>query len=138
MPHTSGKEGQQWQEHTTCGDHDRFKDESPDRQSFCVSLRNSCDTDGSAELLCSDIPSRRHCDQAGGRRGLAHSPPYLCLSAGHERPDGRDFAALMRHSTTALVRRYAHLSPSYLHAAVETVAAYGKPTIKTSRFQLEP
>jgi len=37
-------------------------------------------------------------------------------------------AALMRHSTTALVRRYAHLSPSYLQAAVETVAAYGKPT----------
>ena len=37
-------------------------------------------------------------------------------------------AALMRHSTTALVRRYAHLSPSYLHAAVEAVAAYGKPT----------
>ena len=40
-------------------------------------------------------------------------------------------ATLMRHSTTALVRRYAHLSPSYLHAAVETVAAYGKPTPKT-------
>ena len=40
-------------------------------------------------------------------------------------------AILMRHSTTALVRRYAHLSPSYLHAAVETVAAYGKPTPKT-------
>jgi integrase len=39
-------------------------------------------------------------------------------------------ATLMRHSTTALVRRYAHLSPSYLHAAVETVAAYGKPTPK--------
>jgi hypothetical protein len=39
-------------------------------------------------------------------------------------------ATLMRHSTTALVRRYAHLSPSYLHAAVETVAAYGKPTMK--------
>ena len=40
-------------------------------------------------------------------------------------------ATLMRHSTTALVRRYAHLSPSYLRAAVETVAAYGKPTPKT-------
>ena len=39
-------------------------------------------------------------------------------------------ATLMRHSTTALVRRYAHLSPSYLQAAVETVAAYGKPTMK--------
>lgn len=37
----------------------------------------------------------------------------------------------MRHSTTALVRRYAHLSPSFLHAAVETVTAYGKPTLKS-------
>ena len=40
-------------------------------------------------------------------------------------------ATLTWHSTTALVRRYAHLSASYLHAAVETVAAYGKPTSKT-------
>jgi len=40
-------------------------------------------------------------------------------------------ATLMRHSTMALVRRYAHLSPSYLHAAVETVAAYGKPSHKS-------
>ena len=37
-------------------------------------------------------------------------------------------AILLRHSTTALVRRYSHLSPSHLHTAVETVAAYGKPT----------
>lgn len=35
-------------------------------------------------------------------------------------------ATLMRHSTTSLVRRYAHLSPSHLQAAVETVSAYGK------------
>ena len=39
-------------------------------------------------------------------------------------------AILLRHSTNTLVRRYAHLSPSYLHAAGETVAAYGKPTAK--------
>jgi site-specific recombinase XerD len=39
-------------------------------------------------------------------------------------------ATLLRHSTTALVRRYSHLSPSHLHAAVETVAAYGKTTPK--------
>jgi hypothetical protein len=37
-------------------------------------------------------------------------------------------ATLLRHSTNTLVRRYAHLSPSHLHAAVETVAAFGKPT----------
>jgi integrase len=40
-------------------------------------------------------------------------------------------ATLLRHSTNALVRRYAHLSPSHLHSAVETVAAYGKATPKT-------
>ena len=39
-------------------------------------------------------------------------------------------ATLLRHSTSTLVRRYAHLSPSHLHAAVETVAAYGKPATK--------
>ena len=40
-------------------------------------------------------------------------------------------ATLLRHSTNTLVRRYAHLSPSHLHAAVETVAAYGKATHRT-------
>ena len=34
-------------------------------------------------------------------------------------------AALLRHSTTALVKRYAHLSPSHLKTAVEQVATYG-------------
>ena len=37
-------------------------------------------------------------------------------------------AALLRHSTTALVKRYAHLSPSHLKAAVEGVAGFGKIT----------
>ncbi len=38
-------------------------------------------------------------------------------------------SALLRHSTTGLVRRYAHLSPTHLKlkAAVETVASFGKP-----------
>jgi len=35
-------------------------------------------------------------------------------------------AALLRHSSTALVRRYAHLSPSYLQEAVEKVALFGR------------
>jgi len=35
-------------------------------------------------------------------------------------------AALLRHSTTTLVRRYAHLSPTHLKSAVETVASFGK------------
>lgn len=36
-------------------------------------------------------------------------------------------ASLLRHSGTTLVRRYAHLSPSYLQEAVEKVSAFGKP-----------
>ncbi|MDI3462117.1 MAG: Phage integrase [Nitrospira sp.] len=35
-------------------------------------------------------------------------------------------AALLRHSSTALVRRYAHLSPSHLQEAVEKVARFGR------------
>ena len=35
-------------------------------------------------------------------------------------------AALLQHSTTALVKRYAHLSPFHLKAAVEGVAGLGK------------
>ena len=38
-------------------------------------------------------------------------------------------AALLRHSGTGLVSRYAHLSPSHLQAAVEGVATFGKPTV---------
>lgn len=36
-------------------------------------------------------------------------------------------AALLRHSGTILVRRYAHLSPSHLQDEIEKVAAFGKP-----------
>ena len=43
-------------------------------------------------------------------------------------------ATLLRHSTNTLVKRYAHLSPSHLYAAVETVAAYGKATHKAGSF----
>lgn len=35
-------------------------------------------------------------------------------------------ANLLRHSGTSLVRRYAHLSPSYLQEAVEKVSSFGK------------
>ena len=38
-------------------------------------------------------------------------------------------AALLRHSGTGLVIRYAHLSPSHLRAAVEGLATFGKPTV---------
>jgi integrase len=36
-------------------------------------------------------------------------------------------AALLRHSGTALVKCYAHLSPSHLRRAIERVSAFGKP-----------
>lgn len=39
-------------------------------------------------------------------------------------------AALLRHSTTALVRRYAHLNQPHLKQAVESVAGFGKEPVK--------
>ncbi len=39
-------------------------------------------------------------------------------------------AALLRHSTTSLVKRYAHLSPDYLKDAVEMVSVFGKDESK--------
>ena len=50
-------------------------------------------------------------------------------------------AALLRHSGTELVSRYAHLSPSHLQSAVEGVASFGNGTVtKTGipRKELEP
>lgn len=38
----------------------------------------------------------------------------------------QEIAACMGHSTTALVRRYAHLSPSHLKGVVEMVSQFGK------------
>ncbi len=35
-------------------------------------------------------------------------------------------AALLRHSTMALVKRYAHLNPAYLKEAVEEVSVFGR------------
>ncbi len=44
----------------------------------------------------------------------------------------RTMAELFRHSTTALVKRYTHLHPSHLKAAVEAVSAFGKPVEETT------
>jgi len=41
-------------------------------------------------------------------------------------------AALLRHSSTALVRRYAHLSPSHLQAAVAGIMGFGKASATPS------
>jgi integrase len=54
---------------------------------------------------------------------LRHTFASRLAMAGHN--EGT-IAALLRHSSTALVKRYTHLSPSHLHAAVESVAAFGK------------
>jgi site-specific recombinase XerD len=45
-------------------------------------------------------------------------------------------AALLRHSGTALVQRYAHLSPSHLKQAVEGVSGFGKIGEKNGDGQL--
>ena len=49
-----------------------------------------------------------------------------------------DIASLLRHSTTALVRRYAHLSPSHLKGVVEKVAAFGQTSPSRLESQPEP
>ncbi len=41
-----------------------------------------------------------------------------------------DIAASLRHSGTALVKRYAHLSPSHLKGVMEKASAFGKPAEK--------
>jgi integrase len=45
-------------------------------------------------------------------------------------------AALLRHSGTSLVRRYAHLSPSHLQDEVEKVAAFGRVISREVQNQL--
>ena len=42
-------------------------------------------------------------------------------------------AALLRHSGTDLVARYAHLSPTHLQEALDGLAAFGKATPETFR-----
>ncbi len=37
-------------------------------------------------------------------------------------------AALLRHSGTTLVKRYAHLSPSHLQQEIEKLSSFGKGT----------
>ncbi len=44
-----------------------------------------------------------------------------------------DIAACLRHSTTALVRRYAHLSPTHLRGVIEKVSAFGKVSLERSK-----
>lgn len=51
-------------------------------------------------------------------------------------PNEGTIAALLRHSTTALVKRYAHLSPSHLKAAVEGVAGFGRVPAAAREYQV--
>ncbi|WP_370693641.1 tyrosine-type recombinase/integrase [Nitrospira tepida] len=53
---------------------------------------------------------------------LRHTFASRLAMAGHN--EGT-IAALLRHSSTALVKRYAHLSQAHLKAAVETVGRFG-------------
>lgn len=61
---------------------------------------------------------------------LRHTFASRLAMAGHN--EGT-IAALLRHSSTALVKRYAHLSPSHLNAAVESVATFGKASERSPR-----
>lgn len=46
-------------------------------------------------------------------------------------------AALLRHSGTDLVARYAHLSPAHLHGALEGVSGFGKVTRERTQIVME-
>ena len=50
----------------------------------------------------------------------------------------QDIAACLRHSTTALVTRYAHLSPSHLKGVVEKVASFGALEAPMANFPVQP
>ncbi len=41
-----------------------------------------------------------------------------------------DIAASLRHAGTALVKRYAHLSPSHLRGVMEKASAFGQPVVE--------
>ncbi len=74
------------------------------------------------------IPARKRVGLACTWQHLRHTFGSRLAMSGHS---DRTMAALFRHSTTALVKRYTHLSPSHLKAAVETVSAFGKPLEET-------
>jgi integrase len=50
----------------------------------------------------------------------------------------QDIAACLGHSTTALVRRYAHLSPSHLKGVVERVSAFGRVGTGSRQEEIQP
>lgn len=54
---------------------------------------------------------------------LRHTYASRLAMSGHNEST---IAALLRHSTTALVKRYAHLNQPHLRQAVESVAGFGK------------
>ena len=40
-----------------------------------------------------------------------------------------EIAASLRHASNALVKRYAHLSPSHLKGVMEKASAFGQPVV---------
>ncbi len=49
----------------------------------------------------------------------------------------QDIAACLRHSTTALVKRYAHLSQTHIKGVMEKVSAFSQPTQPISKESVE-
>lgn len=90
-----------------------------------VSVGESGYAPGSTELLHADLfPAVQALNLEGVTwHTLRHIFASRLAMSGHG--EGA-IAALLRHSTTGLVRRYTHLSPTHLKAAVETVANFDK------------
>ena len=61
-------------------------------------------------------------------RSASYLPPFKLTTVRLAMAGATDYdiAACLRHSTTALVRRYAHLSPIHLQGVMERVSAFGK------------
>jgi hypothetical protein len=60
-------------------------------------------------------------------RTLVHLTPYLRESVGKAGTTDREMAETLRHSLTALVKRYAHLSPTHLTGVMERLSKFGQP-----------
>jgi hypothetical protein len=90
-----------------------------------VSERELGGTRGPTELLSTTLSSDGQ-EARFDKRELAHAQTYVASRLAMAGVTEGTIANLLRHSGTSLVRRYAHLSPSYLQEAVEKVSSFGK------------
>jgi hypothetical protein len=66
--------------------------------------------------------------------GLRHTgASWLAMSGASD----RDIASYLRHASTALVGRYAHLSPAYQQGLMERVSAFKTATYRPEPFHVE-